>query len=284
MMNDFNLKAVDDFILLALREDVGDGDHTTLSTIPPNHKGRAHLKIKEDGILAGMVAAERVCHAVDATLSFEPILNDGDLIREGDIAFTVHGKTQSITIAERLLLNIMQRMSGIATHTHRIQQSINHTSCKILDTRKTTPGFRLFEKWAVKIGGGENHRFGLYDMILIKDNHVDFAGGMAQAIQNVMNYCKEKNLTLPIEIEARNMNDVQLIVESGVAFRVLLDNFTPTEIRTAVTWIDGRIQTEASGGIHENNVVQYAEAGVDFISIGALTHQIHSLDFSLKSY
>ena len=283
-MNELPLKAIDEFIVNALKEDIGDGDHTSLATIPAGHEGRAHLKIKEDGVLAGMIAAERVCRAVDASLIFEPYLKDGDRIRIGDIAFSVHGKTQSITIAERLLLNIMQRMSGIATHTHRIQQSIAHTSCRILDTRKTTPGFRLFEKWAVKIGGGANHRFGLYDMILIKDNHVDFAGGMAQAIDNVIRYCEEKNLKIPIEIEARNMEDVKQIVEKGVAFRILLDNFSPDEIRSAVHWINGRIQTEASGGINEKNVVEYAEAGVDFISMGALTHQIHSLDFSLKSY
>jgi nicotinate-nucleotide pyrophosphorylase (carboxylating) len=175
-------------------------------------------------------------------------------------------------------------MSGIATHTNRIQSKIAHTQCKLLDTRKTTPNFRVFEKWAVAIGGGENHRFGLYDMILIKDNHVDFAGGMKQAIANTLEYCHKNQLNIPIEIEARNMEDVKTIVESGVAFRILLDNFTPEKIKEAVQWIDGRLLTEASGGITEDNVVAYAEAGVDFISMGALTHQIHSLDFSLKSF
>jgi nicotinate-nucleotide pyrophosphorylase (carboxylating) len=263
------LSEIDAFIQSALAEDVGSGDHTTLATIPADHIGKAKLLIKENGVLAGMLAAERVCKAVDVELAFHPILKDGDHIKIGDIAFTLEGRTQSITIAERLLLNIMQRMSGIATHTHRIQQLISHTSCKLLDTRKTTPGFRLF---------------GLYDMILIKDNHVDFAGGMERALTNVREYCIQKDLKIPIEAEARNLEDVHKIVNSGMVFRILLDNFSPAQIKEAVDWIDGRIQTEASGGITEKNVVAYAEAGVDFISMGALTHQIQSLDFSLKSY
>jgi nicotinate-nucleotide pyrophosphorylase (carboxylating) len=268
----------------ALVEDIGSGDHTSLATIPFESQGQARLLIKEEGILAGVEAAQEVVHQVDANLFFESILSDGSPVKKGDIAFVIKGKTQSITIAERLLLNIMQRMSGIATHTHRIQSKIAHTHCKLLDTRKTTPNFRVFEKWAVAIGGGENHRFGLYDMILIKDNHVDFAGGMKEAIANTMKYCHKNQLDIPIEIEARNMEDVKTIVESGVAFRILLDNFTPENIKEAVQWIDGRLLTEASGGITEDNVVAYAEAGVDFISMGALTHQIHSLDFSLKSF
>jgi nicotinate-nucleotide pyrophosphorylase (carboxylating) len=279
-----DLHLVDEFIASALHEDVGNGDHTSLATIPANHMGKARLFIKDHGILAGMVPAQRVMHAVDPDLEFNALLQDGCTVTPGDVAFTVSGKTQSITIAERITLNIMQRMSGIATQTHAIQHLISHTRCKLLDTRKTTPGFRLFEKWAVSIGGGMNHRFGLFDMILIKDNHVDFAGGMSQAIQNVINYCAEKQLEIPIEIEARNMDDVALIVESGIAFRVLLDNFTPQQIQEAVSWINGRILTEASGGIHMGNVVEYAETGVDFISMGALTHQIKSLDFSLKSF
>ncbi len=284
MITEIDLAEIDSFIVHALREDVGEGDHTSLATIPASHVGKAHLKIKEKGILAGMIAAERVCLAVDSTLQFKALLSDGQPIQPGDIAFEVSGKTQSITIAERLLLNIMQRMSGIATHTHQIQSMIAHTPCKLLDTRKTTPGFRFFEKWAVKIGGGENHRFGLYDMILIKDNHVDFAGGMKNALNNVIEYCNKKQLQIPIEAEARNLEDVQLIVDSGVVFRVLLDNFTPAQIKEAVGLIGGKIQTEASGGINESNVISYAETGVDFISMGALTHQIQSLDFSLKSF
>ena len=279
----FKIK-IQEAIANALIEDIGTGDHTSLATIPADHIGQARLLIKEEGILAGVDAAQEVVKQVDADLIFETILKDGTAVKNGDIAFVIKGKTQSITIAERLLLNITQRMSGIATHTHRIQSKIAHTSCRLLDTRKTTPNFRVFEKWAVSIGGGENHRFGLYDMILIKDNHVDFAGGMQQAIENTLNYCHKNQLNIPIEIEARNMDDVKTIVQSGTAFRILLDNFTPAQIREAVEWINGRILTEASGGITEHNVVQYAEAGVDFISMGALTHQIHSLDFSLKSF
>ena len=273
-------KAISD----ALAEDIGSGDHTSLATIPAHHLGQARLLIKEDGILAGVEAAKEVVRQVDKDLVFETLLEDGTAVKFGDIAFVLKGKTQSITIAERLLLNIMQRMSGIATHTSRIQSKIAHTHCRLLDTRKTTPNFRVFEKWAVAIGGGENHRFGLYDMILIKDNHVDFAGGMKQAIANTLEYCHKNQLEIPIEIEARNMEDVKIIVESSVAFRILLDNFTPEKIKEAVHWIDGRVLTEASGGITEDNVVAYAEAGVDFISMGALTHQIHALDFSLKSF
>jgi nicotinate-nucleotide pyrophosphorylase (carboxylating) len=275
---------IDDCIKNALREDIGAGDHTSLATIPSDHTGRARLIIKEAGILAGVDAAIRVAFHVNPLLKIDVLIHDGTWVQPGDIAFTIEGKTQDITIAERLILNIMQRMSGIATHTHRIQSKISHTACKLLDTRKTTPNFRVFEKWAVKIGGGENHRFGLFDMILIKDNHVDFAGSMNNAIQNVVTYLNEKQIEIPVEIEARNMEDVQTIVESNIAFRILLDNFTPQQIKEAVDWIDGRILTEASGGITEKNVVAYAEAGVDFISMGALTHQVHSLDFSLKSF
>jgi nicotinate-nucleotide pyrophosphorylase (carboxylating) len=283
-MLDIDLAKVDLGILEALKEDVGSGDHTSLATIPSEHHGKARLLIKQAGILAGVEAAVRVAFHVNPELKISVLIADGTWVNPGDIAFVIEGKTQDITIAERLMLNIMQRMSGIATHTHRIQSMISHTDCKLLDTRKTTPNFRIFEKWAVKIGGGENHRFGLYDMILVKDNHVDFAGGMQQAIDNVIAYLKQNQLQIPIEIEARNMDDVKTIVESGIAFRILLDNFTPEQIQSAVTWIDGRILTEASGGITEENVVDYAEAGVNFISMGALTHQIHALDFSLKSF
>lgn len=283
MGEDFKTK-IKTAISNALAEDIGTGDHTSLATIPGDHFGQARLLIKENGILAGVEAAKEVVRQVDSDLVFETLLEDGTAVKIGDIAFVLKGKTQSITIAERLLLNIMQRMSGIATHTNRIQSKIAHTHCRLLDTRKTTPNFRVFEKWSVAIGGGQNHRFGLYDMILIKDNHVDFAGGMKQAIANTMEYCHKNQLDIPIEIEARNMEDVKTIVESGVAFRILLDNFTPEKIKEAVQWIDGRLLTEASGGITEENVVAYAEAGVDFISMGALTHQIHALDFSLKSF
>ena len=274
---------VDDFIRRALSEDVGDGDHTTLSTIPASAKGKARLLVKQDGILAGVEIARSVFAQVDSSLTFTKLLEDGAVIKPGDVAFYLEGPSRSITIGERLALNFMQRMSGIATKTHRIQSLIADTKCKLLDTRKTTPGFRHFEKEAVRIGGGVNHRFGLYDMILVKDNHVDFAGGVPQALQQVKNYLVDTGKTLRVEVEARNMNEVMQIVESGIAFRVLLDNMTPAQIAEAVQWIDGRLETEASGGITEVNIREYALAGVDYVSMGALTHQIQSLDLSLKA-
>jgi len=274
---------VDDFIRRALSEDVGDGDHTTLSTIPASAKGKARLLVKQDGILAGVEIARSVFAQVDSSLTFTKLLEDGAVIKPGDVAFYLEGPSRSITIGERLALNFMQRMSGIATKTHRIQSLIADTKCKLLDTRKTTPGFRHFEKEAVRIGGGVNHRFGLYDMILVKDNHVDFAGGVPQALQQVKNYLVDTGKTLRVEVEARNMKEVMQIVESGIAFRVLLDNMTPAQIAEAVQWIDGRLETEASGGITEVNIREYALAGVDYVSMGALTHQIQSLDLSLKA-
>ena len=274
---------VDDFLRRALCEDVGDGDHTTLSTIPASAKGKARLLVKQDGILAGVEIARSVFAQVDASLTFTKLLEDGAVIKPGDVAFYLEGPSRSITIGERLALNFMQRMSGIATKTHRIQSLIADTKCKLLDTRKTTPGFRHFEKEAVRIGGGVNHRFGLYDMILVKDNHVDFAGGVPQALQQVKNYLVDTGKTLRVEVEARNMKEVMQIVESGIAFRVLLDNMTPAQIADAVQSIDGRLETEASGGITEVNIREYALAGVDYVSMGALTHQIQSLDLSLKA-
>jgi len=274
---------VDDFIRRALSEDVGDGDHTTLSTIPASAKGKARLLVKQDGILAGVEIARSVFAQVDSSLTFTKLLEDGAVIKPGDVAFYLEGSSRSITIGERLALNFMQRMSGIATKTHRIQSLIADTKCKLLDTRKTTPGFRHFEKEAVRIGGGVNHRFGLYDMILVKDNHIDFAGGVPQALQQVKNYLVDTGKTLRVEVEARNMKEVMQIAESGIAFRVLLDNMTPAQIAEAVQWIDGRLETEASGGITEVNIREYALAGVDYVSMGALTHQIQSLDLSLKA-
>lgn len=274
---------VDDFIRRALVEDVGDGDHTTLSTIPAEAMGKARLLVKQEGILAGMEVARKVFAQVDSALTFAPVLHDGAIIQPGDVAFYIEGPSRSITIGERLALNFMQRMSGIATKTHRIQSLIADTKCKLLDTRKTTPGFRYFEKEAVRVGGGVNHRFGLYDMILVKDNHVDFAGGVPQALQQVKNYLIHTGKSLRVEVEARNMKEVMQIVESGIAFRVLLDNMTPAQIAEAVQWIDGRLETEASGGITEVNIREYALAGVDYVSMGALTHQIQSLDLSLKA-
>ena len=274
---------IDDFIRRALAEDVGDGDHTTLSTIPASAQGKARLLVKQEGILAGVEIARMVFAQVDYSLTFTKLLEDGADIKPGDVAFYIEGPSRSITIGERLALNFMQRMSGIATKTHRIQSLISDTKCKLLDTRKTTPGFRYFEKEAVRMGGGVNHRFGLYDMILVKDNHVDFAGGVSQALAQVKNYLEATGKQLRVEVEARNMDEVRQIVESGIAFRVLLDNMTPTQIADAVQWIDGRLETEASGGITEANIREYALAGVDYVSMGALTHQIQSLDLSLKA-
>jgi nicotinate-nucleotide pyrophosphorylase (carboxylating) len=274
---------IDDFIRRALAEDVGDGDHTTLSTIPASARGKARLLVKQEGILAGVEIARMVFAQVDSSLTFTKLLEDGADIKPGDVAFYIEGPSRSITIGERLALNFMQRMSGIATKTHRIQSLISDTKCKLLDTRKTTPGFRFFEKEAVRMGGGVNHRFGLYDMILVKDNHVDFAGGVSHALAQVKNYLEANGKQLRVEVEARNMDEVKQIVESGIAFRVLLDNMTPAQIADAVQWIDGRVETEASGGITEVNIREYALAGVDYVSMGALTHQIQSLDLSLKA-
>lgn len=276
----FNLE---DFLRRAISEDLGDGDHTTLSTIPATAKGKARLLVKESGILAGTDMAKRVFELVDPQLQFTPVLADGTVISPGMVAFYLEGSAQSITTGERLALNIMQRMSGIATKTNRIQSLIADTKCKLLDTRKTTPGFRYFEKLAVAIGGGVNHRYGLFDMILVKDNHVDYAGGMKEALSMVNEYLKKTGKNLKVEVEARNMNEVEAVLQSGIAFRILLDNFSPERIAEAVTFINGRTQTEASGGIVESNIREYALAGVDYISMGALTHQIQSLDLSLKA-
>ena len=274
----------EDWVKVAISEDIGTGDITSLATIPENATGSAQLLVKEDGIIAGIEEAKRIINFYDANLQFTSILSDGNQVTKGDIAFTIQGRSRSITSIERLVLNVMQRMSGIATKTHNLTQRISHTSCKILDTRKTTPNFRYFEKEAVRIGGGMNHRYALYDMILVKDNHVDFCGNMQSTIEQIRNYLDENNLQIPVEIEARSMHDVELILNSGLAFRVLLDNFKVEQIKEAVKLVKGQIQTEASGGINESNFIEYAETGVDFISMGALTHQIHSLDLSLKAY
>lgn len=279
-MNDAELLL---WIKEALREDIGGGDHTTLATIPASARGKARLLVKEDGVLAGMKAAKQIIEVFDSSMIFTALLQDGDLIKKGDVAFYLEGKSQHITTVERLVLNVMQRMSGIATETHRLTEMIKHTSCRILDTRKTTPLFRYFEKEAVRIGGGVNHRYALYDMVLVKDNHVDFAGGMLQALSQIQRYLESNNLDIKVEVEARNLEDVQYILDSGIAFRVLLDNFTPAQIKEAVEFIGGRIETEASGGINEATLVAFAETGVDFVSMGALTHHVSSLDLSLKA-
>ena len=275
---------IDEIIDAALKEDIGNGDHTSLSTIPPSARGKARLLIKETGIICGIEVAFRVLHKVDNTLVIQRILSDGDHVNPGDVAFTVEGSSISILTAERLLLNFMQRMSGIATTTNLYVQQLEGTNTKLLDTRKTTPLLRELEKYAVKTGGGENHRFGLFDMILIKDNHIDFAGGIANAVNAVEAYLKSKDLYLQIEVEARSLDDVKEIVHFKNVHRIMLDNFSVPRMKEAVALIASRIETEASGGITIDNLREYAETGVDYISVGALTHHIKSLDMSLKAF
>lgn len=279
-----DIQLIQQFIKNALAEDVGDGDHTSLSTIPAGTQGKAKLIIKEDGILAGMELAVEIFATVDASLKVDVLLQDGAAVKVGDIGLTVSGSTHSILIAERLVLNCMQRMSGIATKTHRIVSMLKDTKTKILDTRKTTPGLRYLEKWAVRIGGGVNHRIGLYDMILIKDNHVDYAGGISNAINAARKYLADQQKSLQIEIEVRNIEELSQVLAVGGVDRIMLDNFSFENLRAAVKLIDGKFITEASGGITEDNVVEYAACGVDFISMGALTHSVKSLDISLKAY
>jgi nicotinate-nucleotide pyrophosphorylase (carboxylating) len=274
---------IDQFIINALQEDVGDGDHTSLATIPADTTGKAKLLVKDNGILAGIELAAEIFHVVDPKLKLNVFLKDGAKIKYGDIAFEVEGNAQSILKAERLVLNCMQHMSGIATVTGEIVDVLKGTNTKVLDTRKTTPGMRYLEKWAVRIGGGVNHRFGLYDMILIKDNHVDYAGGIRQAIENAQAYLKEKNKKLAIEIEVRNLDELDQVLQTGGVDRILLDNFNFNDLRDAVDVIEGRYITEASGGITIDNIREYADCGVDYISVGALTHSVRSLDLSLKA-
>ena len=274
---------INEFIERALHEDVRDGDHTSLACIPRDAMGKAYLLVKENGILAGMELAKHIFQKVDERIVMNPLLKDSDSIAVGDIAFTVKGPSCSLLTAERLVLNCMQRMSGIATKTHEINKLIEGTKAQVLDTRKTTPGIRILEKWAVKIGGGTNHRFGLYDMMMIKDNHIDFAGGIKQAIEKAINYQKNKNLSLKIEVEARDLQEVKEILDIGKIHRIMLDNFSYEDTRTAVNMINGKYETEASGGITEETIRAHAECGVDFISVGALTHSVSSLDLSLKA-
>lgn len=271
------------FISEALKEDMGDGDHTSLACIPNSAKGKAQLLVKENGILAGVQLALEIFKAVDKTLKVEIFISDGSKIKVGDIILIVEGKAQSILLAERLVLNCMQRMSGIATKTNHLVQLCKGTKTKVIDTRKTTPNLRGLEKWAVLIGGGANHRIGLYDMILIKDNHIDYAGGIKQAIETANKYLKSKKKKLRIEIEARNINEVKQILEAGNIHRIMLDNFSINDIKKAVKLINGKYETEASGGITEQTINSYAKCGVDYISVGALTHSIKSLDLSLKA-
>lgn len=274
---------VHEFIVKSLAEDVGDGDHTSLATIPANTQGKAKLLVKENGILAGVELAVEIFKQIDREVKINLLMHDGDTIKKGDIVFNAQGSSHSILKAERLVLNCMQRMSAIATQTHDIVESLKGTHTQILDTRKTTPGFRYFEKWAVKIGGGVNHRFGLYDMILIKDNHVDYSGGIVNAISNSKRYLSQNDKTLDIEIEVRNLKELDEVLKTGGVQRIMLDNFSLSDLKKAVSVIDGRYITEASGGITAQNVRDYAECGVDYISIGALTHSVKSLDLSLKA-
>lgn len=274
---------IDELIRLAFAEDIGDGDHTTLCCIPATEMGRSKLLIKEAGILAGVEIAKKVFQAFDPELKMTVYMNDGAEVKPGDVAFIVEGKVQSLLQTERLMLNIMQRMSGIATMTHRYVALLEGLHTRVLDTRKTTPGMRLLEKQAVKIGGGVNHRIGLFDMILLKDNHVDFAGGIENAITRCHEYLKEKGKDLKIEIEVRNLDELREVMRVGGVDRVMFDNFTPELTREAVALIDGRFETESSGGITFETIRSYAEAGVDFVSVGALTHSVKGLDMSFKA-
>ncbi len=274
---------LDEYIRQALREDVGDGDHSTLACIPTDAQGRAQMRAKADGVLCGMAVGRRVFHLVDETINVAALKNDGDAIRKGDIVMTVEGPSGSILTAERTVLNFMQRMSGIATQTHAMVQMLEGMHTRLLDTRKTTPNMRLLEKYAVKCGGGTNHRIGLYDMVMLKDNHIDFAGGIEQAIDRTHAYLQSKGKELKIEIEVRNMEELERVLRHGGVDRVMLDNFDVPTLRQAVQRIAGAVETEASGGITEATLRDYAATGVDFISVGALTHHIKSLDLSLTT-
>ena len=274
---------LDQILELAIAEDIGDGDHSSLACIPSRKKGASRLLIKEPGILAGVEAAQTIFRKIDKRLKTEIYLNDGASVTQGDIAFQVEGRVQSILRAERLVLNVMQRMSGIATQTRRYADRLEDLPTRVLDTRKTTPGLRRLEKRAVELGGGVNHRMGLYDMIMLKDNHIDFAGGISQAIRKTLKYLQKKEMSLLIEVEARNLQEVQEVLDTGGVDRILLDNFTPEDTRKAVKMIDGAFETESSGGINLETIREYAECGVDYVSVGALTHHMKSLDMSLKA-
>ena len=273
---------IEEIVKQTLQEDIGSGDHSSLACIDKSILGKMKLLVKEDGVLCGVEVAKEVIRQVDPEIRMTQYLHDGDLIHKGDIVFDLEGPAQSMLTAERTLLNFMQRMSGIATNSKKYSDAVKGTNTKILDTRKTTPGLRIFEKYAVHVGGSENHRFGLYDMIMLKDNHIDFAGGIEKAIDTTHEYLSKNNLDLKIEIETRNLEEVKRVIEHGGVDRIMLDNFTPEMILVALRMINGKYETEASGGITFENIRGYAESGVDFISIGALTHHIKSLDLSLK--
>ena len=274
---------IDRLIDLSFAEDIGDGDHTTLSCIPADAMGKSKLLIKEEGILAGIEVAKEVFRRFDPTMKVEVFIQDGTHVKPGDVAMVVEGKVQSLLQTERLMLNIMQRMSGIATMTNKYVKKLEGTKTRVLDTRKTTPGMRIMEKMAVKIGGGCNHRIGLFDMILLKDNHVDFAGGIHNAVSRAKEYCKAKGKDLKIEIEVRSFEELEQVISHGGVDRIMLDNFSVEDTRKAVKIINGRYETESSGGINYDTIRDYAECGVDFISVGALTHSVKCLDMSFKA-
>lgn len=274
---------VDELIELAIKEDLGDGDHTSLCCIPAEEQGRMRLLCKQEGVIAGIEIAEIVLHRLDPEMQFEQLLEDGTRVKPGDVAFYVSGRLRSLLQAERILLNIMQRMSGVATQTAFYVKHLEGLHTKVLDTRKTTPGMRVLDKMAVKIGGGENHRMGLFDMILLKDNHIDFAGGIRQAVEGAKKYLAEREKNIPIECEVRSLEDIDEVFAAGGVDRIMFDNFTPEMTRQAVEKVAGRCETESSGGITLETMRDYAACGVDFISVGALTHQIRSLDMSLKA-
>lgn len=276
---------IDALLDLAFAEDIGDGDHTTLSTIPAEAKGRSRLLIKEKGILAGVEIAEKILHKVDPEIKINVFITDGAEVNPGDVAFTAEGSVRSLLVAERTMLNVMQRMSGVATMTRKYQDQLKGLHTKVLDTRKTTPGMRILEKEAVKIGGGMNHRMGLFDMILIKDNHEDFAGGLENAVKRAKEYCKANGKDdLKIEVECRSLDDIRRTLEIGGIDRIMFDNFTPEATKEAVALVDGRVETESSGGITFDTLRAYGETGVDFISVGALTHSVKGLDMSFKAF
>ena len=274
---------IDELLDLAFAEDLGDGDHTTLSTIPADAVGKSRLIIKEDGILSGVNIAKMVLDKTDPSIKLEVMIEDGTEVKKGDVAFIAEGPVRSLLIAERTMLNIMQRMSGVATMARKYQDELQGLHTRVLDTRKTTPGMRMLEKEAVKTGGGTNHRIGLFDMILIKDNHIDFAGGLEKAIDRAREYCRSNGKDLKIEVEVRSLDDIRRVIEHGGVDRIMFDNFTPELTREAVELVGGRFETESSGGITLENLRQYGVAGVDFISVGALTHSVKGLDMSFKA-
>ncbi|MDO4728525.1 MAG: carboxylating nicotinate-nucleotide diphosphorylase [Bacteroidota bacterium] len=277
-------KELDQIIQNAIREDVGVADYSALACVPDDAEGRAKLLVKEEGIIAGVEFAKQIFAYVDPKLEVEVFIQDGDYVRYGDVVFHVFGKSQSILKAERTVLNAMQRMSAVATKTNYLKKIIQHTNTQLLDTRKTTPGIRAIEKWAVKIGGGQNHRFGLFDMIMLKDNHIDYTGGVEQAILKTHNFLKDNNLDLKIIVEARNIDEVKQILNVGGVYRILLDNFTIEQTKEAVELIGGRVLTESSGNINEKTILDYANTGVNFVSMGALTHSVYNMDLSLKAF